>query len=187
MLSRRRRNLEINRVPLSRNADARDYYEDRDMQQHATIAEASFIRDADLRPARRPRGRPIHRMLVSFSAAYFTGALVTDLVYWQMPDVMWERFSIWLITAGLIMAGLATIAYVIDLAGRRRIDRPAWPRVIGYAIAVLLALTNAFVHSRDGYTAVVPTGLMLSALVVIVLVLTALVASALRNRHRFGV
>jgi uncharacterized membrane protein len=126
-------------------------------------------------------------MLVSFSAAYFAGALVTDLVYWQMPDVMWERFSIWLITAGLIMAGLATVAYVIDLATRRRIDRPAWPRAIGYAITVLLALTNAFVHSRDGYTAVVPTGLMLSALVVIVLVLTALVARALTNRHRFGV
>jgi len=157
------------------------------MQQHATIAEASFIRETDLRPARRPRGRPIHRILVSFSAAYFAGALVTDIVYWRMLDVMWERFSIWLITAGLIMAGLATIAYVIDLAGRRRIDRPAWPRAIGYAIAVLLALTNAFVHSRDGYTAVVPTGLMLSALVVIVLVLTALVAGALTNRHRFGV
>ncbi|WP_334393003.1 DUF2231 domain-containing protein [Bradyrhizobium sp. AZCC 2262] len=139
-----------------------------------------------MRPARRPRGRPIHRMLVSFSAAYFTGALVTDLVYWQMPDVMWERFSIWLITAGLIMAGLAAVAYVIDLAARRRIDRPGWPRAIGYAITVLLALTNAFVHSRDGYTAVVPAGLTLSALVVIVLVLTALVARALTNRHRFG-
>ena len=157
------------------------------MQQHATIREASFIGDADLRPARRPRGRPIHSILVSFSAAYFAGALVTDIVYWQMPDVMWERFSIWLVTAGLIMAGLATIAYVIDLAGGRRIDRPAWPRAIGYAIAVLLALTNAFVHSRDGYTAVVPTGLMLSALVVVVLVLTALVARALTNRHRSGV
>lgn len=156
------------------------------MEQHATIAEASFTDDADLRPARR-RGRPIHRMLVSFSAAYFAGALVTDLVYWQMPDVMWERFSIWLITAGLIMAGLATVAYVIDLAARKRIDRPAWPRAIGYAITVLLALTNAFVHSRDGYTAVVPTGLTLSTLVVIVLVLTALVARALTNRHRFGV
>jgi uncharacterized membrane protein len=156
------------------------------MQQHATITEASFMRDAGLRRARRPRGRPIHRMLVSFSAAYFAGALVTDLVYWQMPDVMWERFSIWLITAGLIMAGLATVAYVIDLAARRRIDRPAWPRAIGYAIAMLLALTNAFVHSRDGYTAVVPAGLTLSALVVAVLVLTALVARVLTNRHRFG-
>jgi uncharacterized membrane protein len=157
------------------------------MQQHATITEASFIGDADLTPARRPRGRPIHSILVSFSAAYFAGALVTDIVYWQMPDVMWERFSIWLVTAGLIMAGLATIAYVIDLAGGRRIDRPAWPRAIGYAVAVLLALTNAFVHSRDGYTAVVPTGLMLSALVVVVLVLTVLVARALKNRHRLGV
>jgi len=126
-------------------------------------------------------------MLVSFSVAYFVGGLVTDIVYWQMPDVMWERFSIWLITAGLVMAGLAILAYLIDLAYRRRIDRPAWPRAIGYATAVLLALANAFVHSRDGYTAVVPTGLTLSALVVIVLVLTALVARSLTNRHRLGV
>ena len=156
------------------------------MQQHATITEASFMHDANLKSARRPRGRPIHSILVAFSVAYFAGALATDLAYWQMPDVMWERFSIWLITVGLIMAGLATIAFMIDLAAHRRIDRPVWPRVVGYALAVLLALTNAFVHSRDGYTAVVPTGLMLSALVVIVLVLTALVAGALTNRHRFG-
>ena len=125
-------------------------------------------------------------MLVSFSAAYFVGALVTDLAYWQVPDVVWERFSIWLIAAGLVMAGLAAIAYAIDLAGGRQIDRPAWPRIIGYAIAVSLSLINAFVHSRDGYTAVVPTGLMLSALVVAVLLLTAGVASALANRHRVG-
>jgi uncharacterized membrane protein len=157
------------------------------MQQHATITEATFIQDADLRPARRPRGRPIHSILVSFSAAYFAGALVTDIVYWQMPDVMWERFSIWLILAGLVMAGLATIAYVIDLAGRRRIERPAWPHVIGYAIAVLLSVINAFVHSRDGYTAVVPSGLTLSALVVVVLVSTPLVARAPKNRHRLEV
>src|SRR6266404_6535104 len=116
--------------------------------KHATITETTLIGDANLRLTTRPRGRPIHKILVSFSAAYFAGALVTDLVYWQTPDVMWERFSIWLITAGLIMAGLATVAYVIDLAARRRIDRPTLPRAIGYAITVLLALTNAFVPSR---------------------------------------
>jgi uncharacterized membrane protein len=151
--------------------------------KHATIAEATFIGDANLRSTAKPRGRPIHKMLVSFSAAYFAGALVTDLVYWQMPDVMWERFSIWLIAVGLIMAGLAAIAYVIDLLGGRQIDRPAWPGVVGYALAILLSLFNAFVHSRDGYTAVVPTGLMLSGLVVAVLILTAGVASALSNRR----
>jgi uncharacterized membrane protein len=152
------------------------------MQQQAAITEVP-PGEAALMSTATPLGRPFHKMLVSFSAAYFAGALVTDLVYWQMPDVMWERFSIWLITVGLIMAGLATIAYVIDLLGGRQIDRPAWPRAVGYALAVLLSLFNAFVHSRDGYTAVVPTGLALSGLVVAVLILTAGVASALANRR----
>src|SRR5450432_1197783 len=154
--------------------------------KHAAITEPTFIGGARSITATKPRGRPLHATLVSFSATYFAGALVTDLVYWQTPDVLWERFSIWLIAAGLIMAGFAIVAYVIDLAGRKRIDRPAWPRVVGYALAVSLSLVNAFVHSRDGYTAVVPTGLMLSVLVIVVLSLTAWVSMALANRHRIG-
>jgi uncharacterized membrane protein len=154
--------------------------------QLVRIATTNFIDETSPGSTTEPSGRPIHRMLVSFSAAYFAGALITDLVYWQMPDVMWERFSIWLIVAGLIMAGLATIAYVIDLASGRQIDRPAWPRVVGYALAVLLSVVNAFVHSRDGYTAVVPTGLMLSGLAIVVLLLTAWVGMALANRNSVG-
>jgi uncharacterized membrane protein len=148
------------------------------------ITEATF--DARLNSIAKPRRGPIHKLLVSFSAAYFTGALVTDLAYWKVPDVLWERFSIWLITAGLFMAGLAAIAYVFDLADGRSIDRPAWPRAVGYAIAISLALINAFVHSRDGYTAVVPLGLTLSAIVIAALLLTALVGMVLTNRHRVG-
>ena len=154
--------------------------------KHATITEATFIANVGSRSTAMPRGRPLHKIFVSFSAAYFAGALVTDLVYWQIPDVLWERFSIWLITAGLIMAGLATIAYVIDIIGGRQLDRPAWPRVAGYALAVLLSLINAFVHSRDGYTAVVPTGLIFSGLVIVVLLLTSWVGTALANRSRVG-
>lgn len=154
--------------------------------KHATITETTLIGDANLRSTTRPRGRPIHKILVSFSAAYFAGALVTDLVYWQMPDVMWERFSIWLISAGLVVAGFAVVAYVIDLLAGRQIDRPVLPRVVGYALALLLALINAFVHSRDGYTAVVPTGLTLSGLTIVVLLVTARVGTALANRTRVG-
>jgi uncharacterized membrane protein len=154
--------------------------------KHATITEATFIGDADLRSATKPRGRPLHKLPAWFSVAYFAGALVTDLVYWQMPDVLWERFSIWLIAAGLIMAGVAVVTYVIDLAGGRQIDRPAWPRMVGYTLAAMLSLINAFVHSRDGYTAVVPSGLMLSGLVVVVLLLTAWAGMNLANRQRVG-
>jgi uncharacterized membrane protein len=156
------------------------------MQQHATFTEPTFIRHTDVRPTGKPRGQPFHKLLVSFSAAYFTGALITDIVYWQIPDVLWERFSIWLISAGLVIAGLATVAYVIDLAAGRPIDRPAWFRAVGYVVAIMLSLVNAFVHSRDGYTAVVPTGLLLSGLVIVVLVLTAWVSRVLAYRTRTG-
>jgi uncharacterized membrane protein len=154
--------------------------------KHATITDGTLLDDTDLRSTAKPRGRPMHKLPVSFSAAYFTGALITDLVYWQMPDVLWERFSIWLIAAGLVMAGFGIVAYVIDLAFGRQIERPAWPRVVGYALTVLLSLVNAFVHSRDGYTAVVPTGLTLSAIVVAILILTAWAGVALANRQRIG-
>src|SRR5258707_5774971 len=130
------------------------------MQQHAAITAATLIPNDTMRPIRRDRGRPIHSTLASFSAAYFVGALVTDVVYWQMPDVLWERFSIWLIMAGLVTAGLAVFAYVFNaLAGRRRQSRSPWPRLLGFALAVFVAVINDFVHSRDGYTAVVPSGL----------------------------
>jgi uncharacterized membrane protein len=153
--------------------------------QHA-IATAAPFSDDDFRSTGKPRGRPIHGMPASFSAAYFSAALVTDFIYWRVPNVMWERFSIWLIVAGLILAGIAVIGYLIDVAGSRNIERPAWPRVVGYAVAVVLSLINAFVHSRDGYTAVVPTGLMLSGVVVVVLLLAALPGMALPNRSRAG-
>jgi uncharacterized membrane protein len=154
--------------------------------KHATITEATLLGDTDLSSAATPRVRPLHKILASFSAAYFTGALITDLVYWQIPDVLWERFSIWLIVAGLVMAGLTVIAYAIDLASGRQIDRPAWPRVVGYILTILLSLMNAFIHSRDGYTAVVPTGLTLSGLVIVVLLLTSWAGAALANRPRVG-
>jgi uncharacterized membrane protein len=152
--------------------------------KHAVITEATL--NTNLRSTAKPRRGPFHNMLVSFSAAYFTGALVTDLAYWNVTDVLWERFSIWLIIAGLVMAGLAAITYVFEVAGGIQLDEPAWPRAAGYTIAVALSLTNAFVHSRDGYTAVVPLGLTLSAAVVIVLLLTASLELALSNRHRVG-
>jgi uncharacterized membrane protein len=125
-------------------------------------------------------------MLVPFPIACFAGALITDLVYWRTPDVLWERFSIWLITAGLIIAGFAAIAGVIDFAVGKRIRTLAWPHAVGYPLALLLSLINAFVHSRDGYTAIVPTGLMLSGLVVVILLVTGWVGSALVYRDRTG-
>src|SRR5712675_1488556 len=132
-------------------------------------------------------GEAIRPILVSFPIAYFTAAFATDQAYWRTADVMWESFSDWLITAGLITAGFAAIVFVIDLVLGKRSRTLAWPHAVGYVLAVLLSLVNAFVHSRDGYTAVVPTGLTLSALVVAILLITGWMGSALVYRHGVGV
>jgi uncharacterized membrane protein len=131
-------------------------------------------------------GEAIRPILVSFPIAYFTAAFVTDLAYWQTAAVLWETFSDWLITAGLITAGFAVIVFVIDVARGKRSRTLAWPHAVGYVLAVLLSLLNAFVHSRDGYTAVVPTGLTLSALVVVILLIAGWAGRALIARRREG-
>ena len=134
-------------------------------------------------------GHPIHPMLVPFPIACFVGTLVTDIAYARTLNLLWATFSVWLLTAGLVMAGLAAIAGLIDFIGSPRIRnlRAAWIHAIGNVAAVLLSLVNAFVHSRDGYTAVVPTGLTLSAVVVLILLVTGWMGWHMVYRHRVGI
>lgn len=132
---------------------------------------------------------PIHPMLVPFPIACFVGALVTDLAYWKTAEMMWADFSAWLLFAGLVMGALAALAGLIDFLGSRPIRRlaPAWYHMAGNVFVMLLALFNAFVHSRDAWTSVVPTGLILSALTVLLMLFTAWLGWAMVYRHHVGV
>jgi uncharacterized membrane protein len=150
---------------------------------HIPMAETISRPEARRQPIAVARTRTIHSTLVPFPVAYFAAALVTDLAYWRTDEVMWERFSVWLIAGGLVLAAFVVVAAVIDLAFSRQ--KPAWLRALGYAVAILISLLNVFVHSRDGYTAVVPTGLTLSAIVVAILLLFATSATwSLTTRRR---
>lgn len=134
-------------------------------------------------------GHPIHPMLVQFPIVCFIGALVTDIAYTQTYDMEWATFSVWLITAGVIMAVFAAIAGITDFLGSKRIRglTIAWVHGIGNAIALVLAIINAFVHSRDGATAVIPTGLTLSILTVLILAVTGWLGGSLVYKHGVGV
>jgi uncharacterized membrane protein len=102
-----------------------------------------------------PSTRLFHAPLVASGATLFIAALVTDVLYWRTALTQWENFSIWLITGGLLLAAVAGLALLLDLAL--------------LTVAALLSVLNAFIHSRDGYTAVVPQGLALSAIVAVLL------------------
>jgi len=134
-------------------------------------------------------GHPIHPMLVPFPITCFVGAFVTDIVYSQTANLTWQYFSIWLISAGLVMGGLAALMGFIDYFGDRRVRarRPATPHMLLNVVAMILSLVNAFVHSRDGWTAVVPQGLVLSGVVVALLLVSAWLGGSLTYRHGVGV
>jgi uncharacterized membrane protein len=146
---------------------------------------------AETNPASTARiaTHPIHPMLVSFPIACFVGTLLTDLAYWKTAEMMWADFSAWLLFFGLIMGCLAAIAGFIDFVSNRRVRAlaPAWFHMIGNVVVLLLALFNSFVHSRDAWTSVVPSGLILSALTVVVLLFTGWMGGSMVFRHRVGV
>ena len=134
-------------------------------------------------------GHPLHAMLVPFPIVCFVGAFVTDITYSRTANLMWQYFSIWLITAGLVMGGLAALMGLIDYFGDRRVrTRPAaTPHMVLNIAAMLLELLNAFVHSRDGWTAVVPQGIILSGIVTVILMVSAWLGGSLTYKDGVGV
>ena len=134
-------------------------------------------------------GHPLHPMLVPFPIAGFLGALVTDIAYARTANVQWSNFSIWLITAGLVLGGFAALTGLIDYLGDARVRRqkPATPHMLLNIAVYVIQIFNAFVHSRDGWTAVVPTGLILSMISALLLSVSAWLGGSLVFRHGVGV
>jgi uncharacterized membrane protein len=148
-----------------------------------------MTRETGLRSTASIGGHPIHAILVQFPIVCFVGAFITDIMYWRSTSFIWETFSVWLLTAGLVGAGLAAIAGLVDFVGDRRIRqlRSAWIHALGNGLVIVLSVINVFVHSRDGYTAVVPTGIVLSGLVVLIMMITGWMGREMVYRHRVGV
>jgi uncharacterized membrane protein len=115
-------------------------------------------------------GRPWHPRLIGSGAVLLIATLITDIIYMRTLLFQWENLSIWLLTGGLVLAALGGVTLVLDIL-LRRVARIDWEKFTGLAVSAMLSLLNAFVHSRDAYTAVIPQGIMLSASVAALLVL----------------
>jgi len=110
---------------------------------------------------------------------FFVGALIFDILYSNTYTVLWVKAAAWLISIGLVFA---IIPQLINLGrtwfGKRRIRTRNlainfWLQVI----AIVAALLNAFVHSRDAY-ATMPAGVWLSVLTVLAMVIGRIVLAA---------
>ena len=99
---------------------------------------------------------------------FFVGVLIFDVIYAKTANVFWMKSAAWLVSIGLVFAILPQL---INL-GRVWFGKN-WVRVRGEkanfwlnVIAILAALMNAFVHSRDAY-AVMPAAVWLSIVTVL--------------------
>jgi len=112
----------------------------------------------------------LHRDFIVAGGVLFIAAFATDCTYYTTALWQWANFSAWLITGGLIITLVGVLFLLIDFViGRAgRLNTGSFLLVTA---AALLSLVNAFVHSRDAWTSVVPQGILLSAVSTLLLVI----------------
>ncbi|HKT85705.1 MAG TPA: DUF2231 domain-containing protein, partial [Novosphingobium sp.] len=114
---------------------------------------------------------------------FFVAALVFDILYVETFTILWVKAAAWLVSIGLLFA---IVPQLINL-GRTWFTRG---RTKGLAInfwlqvvAIVAAIFNAFVHSRDAYGSM-PAGLWLSVVTVLALVIGRIVLAGDRVDYR---
>ena len=128
------------------------------------------------RAKRQVLGRYLERYTLAVPAVCFTGALLTDLQYMQSPDPQWSNFSAWLLLFGVLFCGLGTIASAFN-ALFSAIAPKRWLYVAALLVITVSGMLNNLVHSRDGWTAVYPQGVVLSATTVFLMIVAGFIAA----------
>src|SRR5689334_21949605 len=107
---------------------------------------------------------PIYLLLFPIPVVLFVAVVVTDVAYSASAFLMWLHFSQCLIAAGLAFGALAAIALlvVVFASGANRVGTYGWSHLVLFYAALIIEVFNAFIHTADGWTAVVPIGMLLS-------------------------
>lgn len=100
----------------------------------------------------------------------FVAALIFDIIYAETAVVLWNKGAAWLILFGLLFAVVPRLVNLtrVWVTFRRTATRTDKLDFWLNLFAILLAIVNAFVHSRDAY-GVVPAGQWLSVFTVLLL------------------
>jgi uncharacterized membrane protein len=115
----------------------------------------------------------LHPFFISLGGGLLMAALFTDYMYSSNALMQWANFSAWLIAGGLVLALVSAIVLIIEIAlGRAGAIR--WFDFMLLAAAAIFSIINVLVHTRDAWTSVVPTGITLSLIVAILLLIAGL-------------
>src|SRR5580658_8485537 len=121
-------------------------------------------------PRRSIVAESIYGLLNPIPFGCFVGALIFDIIYSETAVMLWDKGAAWLIVFGLLFAVVPRLVNLTQVWVTSRHIATRTDRVDFWLnlVAIVVAIVNAFVHSRDAY-AVVPTGMWLSVCTVILL------------------
>jgi uncharacterized membrane protein len=139
------------------------------------------------RSTARIGGHPIHPMLVSFPIVCFVLNFVADVIYIQNRSPGWATATHWLLAIGLGFAALAAVAGLTDFLGDKRIQTAdAVKHMLANVTAVVIELINLILRLNN--PEFIPrTGVILSAVVVLILLYSGWKGGDLVFRHGIGV
>jgi uncharacterized membrane protein len=121
-------------------------------------------------PRRSAVANAVYGLLNPMPFGFFVAALIFDIVYAKTGTILWAKGASWLITFGLLLAIVPRLVNLTQVwITSRRFGTAAdhvdfWLNVV----AIVAAILNAFVHTRDAY-AIMPAGLWLSVVTVLLI------------------
>lgn len=137
-------------------------------------------------PQRSVVANALYSVLNPIPFGCFVAALVFDIIYLRTAVMQWDKAAAWLIVFGLLFAivpRLVSLAqvWITSRHVAQRADRlDFWLNLV----AIVAAIFNAFVHSRDAYASM-PAGAWLSALTVLLLAIGR-ISVAVQATHQGG-
>ena len=123
-------------------------------------------------PHRSVIANAIYGVLNPIPFGFFVAALIFDIIYLRTAVMQWDKGAAWLIAIGLLFAIIPRLVnlaqvWVTSRRSALRADKiDFWLNLV----AIVAAIFNAFVHSRDAYASM-PIGAWLSAFTVLLMVI----------------
>ncbi|MDT0301339.1 DUF2231 domain-containing protein [Streptomonospora wellingtoniae] len=135
------------------------------------------------------KGHPIHPMLVALPIGLVVAALAADIGYLAEGSRAWALAGVWLVGGAFFSGLIAAVPGFVDFVGNRRIRRNVTALRHGAVngVVVVLLLVSFLLRVPDPEGAVLPSGLILSALSAAIVGYSGWLGGELSYRHMFGV
>lgn len=129
-------------------------------------------------PRRSVVANAIYGLLNPIPFGFFVAGLIFDIIYANTAVVLWGKGADWLITLGLLFAVIPRLINLVQvwITSRRFATRTDQIDFWLNLCAIVAAILNAFVHTRDAYE-VVPASVWLSLCTVILLSIAHIVVA----------